>query len=152
MPTITNQSKPMPVAKFTITINKFRPLGVAFPISASVVPSPENPPFITIHDKNITVKGNVPVKLIFQLPNPQRDQGFVLLGVAFAANSSSITVGLHTFPTIIIDRFPDRSEMTIANHPQDVGVQRYDYVILVQSVATGELGIIDPALVNEPDQ
>ncbi len=142
----------MPTGTFNITINKFRPLGGVFPISATMLPATDNPKFITIHGKNITVKGKTPVKLVFCLANADPATGFAILGVAFGANSSSVTVGMHTFPTIIIDRSPTCSTMTVADHPQDVGVQHYDYVILVQSVATGEIGIIDPAMVNDPER
>ncbi len=142
--------QPMPIGTFTITINKFRPLGGAFPVSAHMVPSPNNPKCITIHGENITVKCKEPVQLIFQLPNPALNQGFVLIGVAFAANSPSVTVGLHTFPTVLINRLPDNSTLTVTDQPQNLGTpQRYDYVILVQSVATGEIGIIDPDIEND---
>lgn len=124
-------------------------MGGIFPISASIEPAKDNPKNITIHGKNITVKGKQPVKLVFHLPNKPAESGYVMLGVAFGANSSNVTVGVHTFPTIKIDRSPTESTMTIADHPQDVGVQHYDYVILVQSIATGEIGIIDPMMVND---
>src|SRR3954466_3648783 len=104
----------MPTGRFTITINKFRPMGVGFPISATMIPDAENPKCITIHGEDITIKGKDPVKLEFNLPNPSYDQGFVLVGIAFAANSSTITVGLHTFPTVTIDRLPTLSTMTVA--------------------------------------
>ncbi len=140
----------LPTGKFTITINKFRAMGVGFPISATMIPDADNPKCIKIHGEDITIKGGDPVKLVFNLPNPSYDQGFVLVGIAFAANGPSVTVGLHTFPTVTIDRLPTLSTMTVADHPQDVGIQRYDYVMMVQNVATGEIGIIDPAVVNEP--
>jgi hypothetical protein len=143
-------AKPMPTGRFTITINKFRPMGVGFPISATMIPDIDNPKCITIHGEDITIKGSDPVKLVFTLPNPSADDGFVLLGIGFAANSPSTTVGLHTFPTITIDRFPTSSTMTVADHPQDVGIQRYDYVMLVQKISSGEIGIIDPSMINEP--
>ena len=142
----------MPTGTFKITINKFRSLGGAFPTSAHMTPDKDNPPCITIQGENITVKGKEPVKLIFELAIKQQtsEPGHVLLGVAFAANSPSVTVGLHTFPIVEITRRPDGSTMTVTNQPQNLGVpQRYDYVILVQSVDTGDIGIIDPDFVNE---
>jgi len=144
-------AKPMPTGRFTITINKFRPMGVGFPISASMIPDAANPKCITIHNEDITIRGKDPVKLIFDLPNPSYDQGFVLLGIGWAANSGTTTVGMHTFPTVTIDRLPTGSVMTVADHPQDVGIQRYDYVMLVQNIGTGEIGIIDPSMINDPD-
>jgi hypothetical protein len=150
MPKSKNKPQAMPTGTFTITINKFRPLGGAFPVSATMAPAPDNPKSITIHGENISILGLDPVKLIFNLPNPALDQGFVLLGVAFAANAPAVTVGLHTFPTVSISRLPDSSTMTIKDQPQNLGSpQRYDYVILVQSVATGEIGIIDPDIENQ---
>ena len=142
---------PLLSATFNITIHTFRPLGGVFPITASMAPAPSNPPSITISEKNITVKGKCPVQLIFTLQNPPNEPGYVLLGVAFAANQADVTVGMHTFPTILIDRLPKSSSMTVTDQPQDVGKQHYGYVILIQSIATGEIGIIDPAMRNEPE-
>ncbi len=136
-------------ATFNITIHAFRPLGGVFPISASMDPAPDNPPSITISEKNITVKGKAPAQLIFNLQNPPPGPGYVLLGVAFAANQAGTTVGMHTFPTILINRQPTSSSMTVTDQPQPVGKQQYDYVIMVQSIATGEIGIIDPSIGNK---
>ena len=144
--------KPMLSAKFTITINTFRPLGGVFPISASIVPAPDNPKCITIEGKNIRVCSKAPVQLAFDLTNPPTGPGHVLLGVAFAANQSDLTVGMHTFPNILICREPNGSCMTVTDQPQDVGKQHYGYVILVQSIATGEIGMIDPDISNHPPE
>lgn len=136
---------PLLSATFTLSINKFRPMGGVFPISASMEPDPKNPPSITIKKKDIEVKGKDPVELIFALPDPQ----YALLGVAFAANSSSVSVGMHTFPSVLINRQPSGTTMTVTDQPQPTGLQLYDYVILVQSVATGEIGLIDPSVRNK---
>ena len=146
--------RPMPTGTFTITVNKFRPIGGAFPTSAHMTPDKDNPPCITIQGENITVKGKNPVQLIFKLPIPQLQPpvpGFVLIGIAFAANSPVVTVGMHTFPNVNIDRKPDSSTMTVTDQPQNLGTpQRYDYIIIVQSIASGEIGIIDPDIDNQP--
>ena len=148
----TSAPECMPVGNFTITVNTFRPLGGVFPISASIIPNPQNPDCIKISGKNITVTGRAAVQMIFELPNPvDADPGYVLLGVAFAANQADITVGMHTFPTILINRRPDGSSMTVTDQPQDVGKQHYGYVILIQSIATGEIGMIDPDIDNKPE-
>lgn len=143
---------PMLSASFTIAINMFRPLGGVFPISASITPAPGNPKCVTISGKNIEVCSNAPVQLTFELPNPGPGPGHVLLGVAFAANQVDPTVGMHTFPTILINRQgpANISTMTVTDQPQSVGKQHYGYVILVQSIATGEIGMIDPDITNKP--
>ena len=139
-------------AQFTITINTFRPLGGVFPISASIAPAPDNPKCVTIAGKNIKVCSKAAVQLVFDLPNPPSSPGYVLLGVAFAANQADVTVGMHTFPTILINREgTNSSTMTVTDQPQDVGKQHYGYVILIQSIATGEIGMIDPDITNTPE-
>lgn len=158
MSTSTPECPPLPVGNFTITINTFRPFGGVFPISATFTPYSDNPSNIAILGKNITVTGADPVQLAFHLPNPVTpdDLGYVLLGVAFAANSAEITVGMHTFPEIKITRSYDtgpsgESIMVVTDKPQGME-QHYGYVILVQSVATGEIGMIDPEIVNRENQ
>lgn len=142
--------KPKLSASFTITINTFRPMGGVFPISASIVPALENPECVKIAGKNITVCSKAAVELIFNLPNPPPDPGYVLLGVAFAANAGDITVGMHTFPKIVLKRLPTSSSMTVTDQPQEEGLQHYGYVILVQCIASGEIGMIDPEIKNQP--
>jgi len=143
---------PLLSASFNVTIHTFRPLGGVFPISASIDAVPGNPECITISGKNIKVKGKTRAELTFNLQNPPGTPGYVLLGVAFAANQAGTTVGMHTFPTILINRQPTSSSMTVTDQPQDVGKQKYGYVIMVQSIASGEIGIIDPDIDNEPEK
>ena len=144
----------LPTGKFTITVNMFRSLGGVFPISATMTPSPDNPKCIRFERGQIIVKGNQPVRLVFLLPNlnPKVDPGYILLGAAFASNSPTPTVGLHTFPDIAIITVDDGTsrQMTMTDQPQPVGLQHYDYVLLVQSVKTADIGIIDPEIENEP--
>ena len=145
----------LPTGKFTITVNMFRSLGGVFPISATLVPSADNPPCIQFDRGQIVVSGGLPVRLVFLLPNPNptKDPGYILLGAAFASNSPTPTVGLHTFPDVSITTVDSGTsrQMILTDHPQPVGLQQYDYVLMVQSVKTAEIGIIDPQIINDND-
>jgi hypothetical protein len=136
---------PMTVATLQLTISKFRPIGGVFPITASMV---LNPPVsgISIDGKNVTIQLPAgPLQLNFTLNDPDH----VLLGVAFASNVMLGSIGRSTFPTILINRTAEGSSMTVTD--QNSKDARYDYVILVQSLASGEIGLIDPAIENEPE-
>jgi len=140
----------------TISIETFRPLGGVFPITATFIPSPgvvqEYP--ISVDGTNITVSPppGAPVQLEFRLFDPNH----ILLGVAFATDSAVAPAGQSTFPEIEIKRMispegiPGGSRMIITDDPQGVRPQIFNYVILVQSVRTAEIGIIDPRIINDP--
>ena len=137
-------------ATFNVTINRFRPLGGVFPISASfALPVPVTG--ITLSGKTISVSvpAGTTVQLIFNLPDPN----FVLLGIAFAANESGpVVVGRQEFPSVSISRSTSGSQMTVLDacisNFNDV---RFNYVIMVQSLRNGDIGLIDPAIVSEND-
>lgn len=145
----------LPTDSVTINIEKFRPLGGVFPISATMVLTPgvtQDFP-ITIDGTNITVEppAGVPVQLEFRLLDPNH----ILLGVAFATDSTIAPAGQTTFPDIDIQRMvspegvPAGSRMIVIDNPQGTTPQIFNYVILVQSVTSGEIGIIDPRIVND---
>lgn len=147
----------LPTDTLAITITKFRPLGGVFPISATM----SLPPGVTqdfpiqVDGTNITmgVHEGTRVQLVFHLLDPDH----ILLGVAFATDSSVAPAGQTTFPDIEVTRtistqgIPIGSRMILTDSPQATTAQSFDYVILVQSVRTGEIGIIDPRIINDPE-
>jgi hypothetical protein len=140
----------------TIAIQTFRPLGGVFPITATFVPSPnvvqEYP--MAVDGTNILVSppAGARVQLEFRLFDPKH----ILLGVAFATNSDVAPAGQSTFPEVEIRRMvgpeglPGGSRMLIIDDPQGLRPHIFNYVILVQSVVTAEIGIIDPRIINDP--
>lgn len=141
-------------ATVLIAIEKFVPMTGDFDESPSIIakiapptdisppPHPETDVF-SGDGESITItipKGyQGSVQLIYQLPNPQ----YMLLGAAFKCDSTS--VGQVEFPTMAISRDPYGSTMVVTNactHSSDG--KEYQYVILVQEVASANIGLIDP--------
>jgi hypothetical protein len=137
---------------FSIKINQFRPLGGIMPINATITLKPPLDPVFSIHGNNITIKipkgDTSPVEMVFKLHSTQ----YLLIGIAFTDPRGG--VGQDEFPVVKLE--PDvvgaktfrKMSLLDADGPQDQGVF-YDYVILVQSVATGEIGIIDPGVESD---
>ena len=84
------------------------------------------------------------VQLTYQLPDPR----YVLLGVAFKGPNGG--VGRVEFRAIGIERDIYGSQLTVTDACMNVcnGIE-FTYVILVQEVATGNIGLIDPDIENE---
>lgn len=147
----------LPTAEFSIAITKFRPLGGVFPISARLEITPGTTPEfpVTVDGTNITIEppAGVPVELIFHLAQPD----YILLGVAFSANAVG-SVGQVTFPDINIRHLvndagvPCGCRMTVVDNSRLTpgGQQSFNYIVLVQEAISGEIGIIDPRIVNKP--
>lgn len=133
-------------ATLSVNIQQFRPLGGVFPISAlfSIVTAS---PGVQVQGGNIVITSNQPATLVFQLVTP----GFVFVGATFDSSNAGTDVGSTEFPSIRIDRTSAGNSLTVtdSNIAQDVN-KAYDYVLLVQNSATGEIGIIDPAIITEP--
>jgi hypothetical protein len=74
-----------------------------------------------------------------------------LLGVSFVANtSSSLTdLGRGEFPLVTITR-SNTAGSTLTVEDQNQTEAPYDYVLLVQTVAGGSIGIIDPFIRYKP--
>ena len=116
------------------------------PRDTSALPAPQ--PVFTGDGETIIV--TVPnkyagtVEITYQLPDPR----YVLLGLAFKGANGG--VGRVEFRSVSIKRDVYGSQMTVA----DACLDRYNgveftYVILVQEVATGNIGLIDPGIENE---
>jgi len=139
---------PAPIpATITIDIQQFRSLGGVFPITCGFSLTQGDPNIFVLDGKNIYIR--VPlgqaVQLTFALPDP----GYVLLGIAYESSTGSSSTGRTQFPTITLNRSPRGCTMVVT----DSGASQasYDYVILVQNALTGEIGIIDPVIENQPD-
>lgn len=138
---------PTPTAVIGVTIANFYPMGAIYPISYQFALVSGDPRTFTLRNGKLTVRVPVgtEVKIQYQLADPR----YVLLGAAFNPNGPG--AGRQEFPTVTLNRDLNGSTMTVLDEslPAFQGVD-YTYVILVQQVATGFIGIIDPDLENDP--
>lgn len=140
----------MTSAIINVAVTQFRPLGGVFPIS-SVFTQSQPVPGIAVSNGNITVTIPGPVTLIFQLSDPV----YVFVGAAFDNEAPDADVGAFEFPMVTITRSPagnlppNSISVVDANLQQNLNTN-YSYVLLVQNTVTGEIGIIDPNIVGEP--
>jgi hypothetical protein len=139
----------MITANLKVDILQFRPLGGVFPITCSIsLIEPSSG--VKVHEGNIVVTDKEPASLVFQLSNP----AYVFVGVAFDAQTPDSDVGATEFPTVTINRLatgnPPRNSLTVldANNPANAK-KRYTYALLIQKKATGEIGLIDPVIIND---
>jgi hypothetical protein len=134
------------IVNLTVNITQFRVLGGVFPISATYTATSSSPN-VRVINGNIIVKGRDPASFVFQLPQP----GYVFVGATFVAPGTAGDVGVTEFPMIVIDRTSKGNSLTItdANVAQNVD-KVFSYILLVQNTLTGEIGLIDPAIVSEP--
>lgn len=89
--------------------------------------------------------------VLYQLPDPN----YVVLGIAFSIpDIDRHDVGREVFPLIEINRDSDTSEMSIIDMCDEIpGRSRaFTYGILIQKVETGEIGIYDPTIINDPPE
>lgn len=104
----------------------------------------------SLEDETLIIKvpAGQTVKVIFQLPDPD----YVLLGVAFNPNQADVPGSRAEFPEVDILRTPPVSQLTLTDNSlkmfSDVD---FNYVILIQQVETGQIGVIDPDIINEPE-
>lgn len=146
MQTLSTASPP-PTATIAVTIGAFYPIGSIYPLSYQLALTGGDPTIFTLAGGKLTVRvaAGTEVKIQYQLA----DARYVLLGAAFKPQGPG--AGRQEFPTITLRRTVTGSTMTVhdASLAASLGVD-YTYVILVQEVATGCIGIIDPDLENDP--
>lgn len=142
-------------ALINITITDFQPAhgGIGNSITAQLSPpqdiseSPQ-PNMFQGDGQNLTVV--VPdgftgqVQLNLNLDDPK----FILIGVAFTPSSGRL--GRTEFPVIANNRCSHKSLLTITDicDPNESPIN-FNYGIVVQDVATGAIGIIDPRVETE---
>jgi hypothetical protein len=107
--------------------------------------------------KSITISLPRPYPCLVQLFFVLADTRYVLLGVAFKSPTNPASVGRQDFPGIVINRNPSGGqqqptesvmlvEETYGGSSTPVS---FNYVILVQEVASGNIGVIDPEIETE---
>jgi hypothetical protein len=149
-------------ATVLLSIQEFVPMTGIFGQSPAIVavvnppedisppPYPETPVFAG-DGQSITI--TVPtdylgsVQLIYQLPDPK----YVLLGAAFRSPNGG--AGRLEFRSAAVSRDPYGSQMVVTDAciAECNGVE-FSYVILVQEVSTGNIGLIDPDVETNPEE
>jgi len=136
-----------PTATITVTIDAFFPIGSIYPINSTLALTAGDPQVFNLSGDTltITVPSGTPVIINYVL----NDSRYVLLGIAFNPNGAG--AGRKEFPQVALTRTLSNSTMSVtdASLAAFQGVH-YTYVILVQEVATGSIGIIDPDIENDP--
>jgi hypothetical protein len=119
---------------------------IAPPQDTSPPPAPPQPVF-SVNGESIVI--TVPrgytsvVQLTYQLP----DTRYVLLGAAYWGPNGG--VGRVLFPAISVSRDLYGSQMTVTDScTKAFNNLDFSYVILVQEVTTGNIGLIDPDIEN----
>lgn len=144
---------PPQAATLDIAINRFRSIGGLFPINATLTLQSGGSAYVSTTGEVIKVlfpPGTPPatVTLTFTLTNPNH----VLLGVALAESGITPGVGRTEFPAISISRDAASSTSTLVLTDECATAyrqKRFDYLLLVQDVLTGAIGMIDPGIEDE---
>jgi hypothetical protein len=137
----------IPTTILSVTINTFRPIGCPYPIDATLALTQGDPGIFSFDGKTLTIKlpSSEQIQITYQLPDPR----YVLLGIAFNPPTTG-GVGRKEFPLVSLNREAACSQMFVT----DMCLEKYngtsfDYVILVQEVASGNIGLIDPDIETE---
>ncbi len=125
------------------------------PVNTSPNPPPPGPPVFSGDGQQITVcvpQGYLgAVQFTFQLPDPN----YVLVGIAVDPTRApdGPSVGRQQFRTITVNRDPSGGQLTVTDSCNaEFNFIEFNYVILVQQVASGAIGIIDPGIDNDPNE
>lgn len=158
----------IPCAVIDLNITRFRSLGSITSLEAEISNDPVflNPDGSLAQTSNITVDkqtGSVhvtsdcPVRIVFNIIN----QPYVLVGVAWATSEIPRSTGASTFPDVkmLRDKYiaapfddpqPGGSSLDIMDIATDPGY--YDYVLMIQSENSSEIGVFDPGMENDPNR
>lgn len=141
-----------PTVTLTVKINTFRPINAPYPVDASMAMTQGDPATFSFDEPTqaltITVPTQELVQIIYQLPDP----AYVLLGIAFNPPKQGC-VGRAEFPSVSLNRNPTCSQMFVTDTCLEAfnGIS-FDYVILVQEVISGDIGLIDPEIETEVEE
>jgi hypothetical protein len=81
-----------------------------------------------------------------------QDPAHVIVGLAFEPNQSGELAGRREFPGISITRNQTLTTLGVEDEYMSVTGEgsSFPFVIVIQQVSTGDIGIIDPLIRNEP--
>jgi hypothetical protein len=135
-------------ALLNITIAAFYPIGAIYPLGYTLALTGGDPGKFSFANNKLTVRvaAGTPVQIQYQLNDP----AYVLVGIAFKPVGAP-GAGRLEFPVVTATRTPTSSTLVVqdANLANYQGID-FSYVIVVQQVATGFIGIIDPDIENDP--
>ena len=151
----------MYTATVQVTINQFNPIGSPSGNIAATLSAPNNTSAPGTGGKKVFSGGSAEqltvtlsnnylgaVQLTYQLPDPT----YVLLGISVNPTTvgSGSSVGRQQFRTITISRDPTGSQLTVTDSClPGFNMIDFNYVILVQQVSNGQIGLIDPDIDNK---
>ena len=135
-------------ATINVTIGAFYPIGAIYPLGYTLALAGGDPTVFSFQNNKLTIR--VPVGTPVQIQYQLNDPAYVLIGIAFKPCGSA-GAGRLEFPVVTATRNPLSSTLVV----QDASLASYQgtdfsYVIVVQQVATGFIGIIDPDIENDP--
>jgi hypothetical protein len=142
---------PTPTAVIGVTISQFNPIGAIYSVSYQLTLISGDPSIFQLVNGKLTIR--VPVGTEVLINYQLADIKHVLLGIALKSNGTAPGggVGRQEFPTITLNRDTNGSTMAVLDEslPASQTID-YSYVILVQQVSTGFIGVIDPDIENDP--
>ncbi len=135
-------------ATLAVTIGAFYPIGAIYPLGYTLALTGGAPNVFSFQNNKLTIRvaAGTPVQIQYQLNDP----AYVLVGIAFKPMGAP-GAGRLEFPVVTATRTPLSSSLVVqdASLASLQGID-FSYVIVVQQVATGFIGIIDPDIENDP--
>lgn len=153
----------MYTATTQLTINRFVPMNgvigdspsidatISPPVNTSPQPAGQKVPVFTGDGQSIRITVPSGYTGSTQLTYQLFDSRYVLLGLAFETPAKG--AGRTEFSALTINRDTTSSQIIVTDEcvPELAGID-FNYVILVQEVATGFIGLIDPDIETDIDQ
>lgn len=142
-----------------LVVNQFVPIGSPGCTQATFgTPTTTPPPSAQFNvalgsDNALTVTVSSSYQGVVQLTFVLNSSDYILLGIAVNPNDQGASRGRKQFPSVDINRDSTGSQITVTDSclPGYVGVT-FDYVIVVQQVSDGAIGLIDPDIENQSDE